>query len=404
MKKYFLLFVLALFTTTLFAQSTKNRLVVVDKAGNCQGYVIDRVDSVFFDYIEDNAMIEIMLHDFDVSDPLNPKPIVSFTPSADCVKYRYDVMDKSAADVLVDEYMVAHHFEVNKGAFLNAGTDKQPIEVPTLIKDKMYTIVAMGYDKYNTPGSYQKLDFMLPEEKASVICNVDAAELNSLTITITPNELCKGYYMWLFAEGDAEETWIQWATNLQWKTEGDMVKYLGKDLLKDVTTQTWNELSPGSNYELWVQACNENNEYGDLVKLQVSTAKLGGDGVAEMSIEIGDYGFDKEGIKKIYYQMVKFVPNDQCAAHRDIIMTQGAFKSSYNNDENKLMDYMKSEKNPSYPPFLDDPSWNKYGVNEEKVYIEHETTYMVFSMSKNAKGEWGPLSKASFTTPKKPKK
>lgn len=403
MKKYISLLFLALFSITIYAQGTKNRLVVVDKAGNYKGFVIEQIDSVFFDNIIGNVSVDVAFNELDMENPDYPVPMVTFTPSEDCAMYRYDVLRKAAADELMDEYMIAHHFDIVKSAYNTEALQNVAADCPALEKGETYTIVAMAYDKYNTPGSYKKVDFTVPSGKASVKCVLDEAALNSITITITPDDKCAGYYVWLFAEGDAESTWSQWAANLGWKSEGDMVKYLGKDLNKGVQQLTWNNLIPGANYQLYVQACDKNNEFGDLVKFYIKTSQLGGEGIAEMTIEIGEYGSESQGRDKFYYQQVIFTPNDQCAAHRDLIMTESQFKGTHGGSEAKLMEYMKKEKNPSYPPFLDDPNWDKYGVNEVKQYIEHETKYVVFSMAKNAKGEWGPLSKATFTTPKKPK-
>ena len=402
MKKYFALLFLAFMSVTMFAQGTRNRLVVVDKAGNHQGYIIENVDSVFFDYIADEVNVYVNIESINVENPNEPKVSISFSPSNLCKTYRYVIINKVEADKLKDEYMVADFLK--EGAAVETSSFELQPDPSSLHKGETYTVVTMAYDKYNTPCTYSKVDFTIPSGKASVTATVDEAAHKSVSLSFTPNDLCTGYYVWLFVFGTPEDTWNQWAANLQWKTEGDMVKYLSNyELLEGTQKKTWNDLNPGTSYELYIQAIGENNEEGDLIKMNVTTAQLGGDGVAEMSIEIGDFITDIQGRDKFYYQMVKFIPNDQCAAHRDIILSEASYKASYNNNEDKLLEYMKSDKNPSYPPFIDDPYWDQFGVHEVKQSVEHETTYLVFSMSKNAKGEWGPLAKAQFTTPKKPK-
>lgn len=75
-----------------------------------------------------------------------------------------------------------------------------------------------------------------------------------------------------------------------------------------------------------------------MIIVPVTTKSLGGDGLAEMTIEIGEFGGDEENG---YYQWVTYTPNDQVAVHHDIIITKAAYETEEWGEEN-LLNYLRT--------------------------------------------------------------
>jgi len=201
----------------------------------------------------------------------------------------------------------------------------------------------------------KKLLFTLVALMASVCMNLQAATVDYtvdevgtdfITITFTPDADAAGYAICLFEAGTAEQQFAMFGPWMGFQTMGDMII------------------------------------------IPVTTASMGGDGEAVMTIQIGEFGGDEE---YGYYQWVTYTPNENVALHRDIIILESAYESEEWGMEN-LLNYLKQDN-----PF--DPYWDQYGVDEAQWNVEPNTWYIAFSIGKNAKGEWGPLAAVEFKTP-----
>ena len=168
---------------------------------------------------------------------------------------------------------------------------------------------------------------------------------------------------------------------------GDMIRSFGFNDT-GAATHTWENNYPGTNYEIYVQPWDVNGTYADMIVIPVTTKKIGGEGVAEMTIEIGDFGGSESG----YYQIVTYTPNDQVSMHRDIIIEKNS-----ENAENE--EYIKELLMTDMPG---DSEWNQYGVDVAYWTADPETEYIAYSMGMNINDEWGPLAKKEFKTPAAP--
>ncbi len=242
----------------------------------------------------------------------------------------------------------------------------------------------------------KKLLFTLVALMASVCMNLQAATVDYtvdevgtdfITITFTPDADAAGYAICLFEAGTAEQQFAMFGPWMGFQTMGDMIKAWG--ITKTETYQhTWNGQSPGKDYEIYVQCWDADGVDADMIIIPVTTASMGGDGEAVMTIQIGEFGGDEE---YGYYQWVTYTPNENVALHRDIIILESAYESEEWGMEN-LLNYLKQDN-----PF--DPYWDQYGVDEAQWSVEPNTWYIAFSIGKNAKGEWGPLAAVEFKTP-----
>ena len=221
----------------------------------------------------------------------------------------------------------------------------------------------------------------------SVDYNVDEVGTDFITITFTPNADAAGYAICLFEAGTAEQQFAMFGPWMGFQTMGDMIKAWGITYTAEAQ-YTWRNQSPGKAYEIYVQCWGADNVDADMIIIPVTTKKLGGEGLAEMTIEIGDFGGDEE---YGYYQWVTYTPNENVSLHRDIIITRDAYESEEWGEEN-LLNFLKADD-------LFNPYWDQYGVDEAQWNAEPGTDYIAFSIGKNSLDEWGPLASVEFTTP-----
>lgn len=221
----------------------------------------------------------------------------------------------------------------------------------------------------------------------SVDYTVDEVGTDYITITFTPNADASGYAICLFEAGTAEQQFAMFGAWMGFQTMGDMIR--GWGITKTESYQhTWVNQNPGSDYEIYVQCWDANGVDADMIIIPVTTQSMGGEGLAEMTIEIGEFGGDEE---MGYYQWVTYTPNENVSLHRDIIIELEAYESEEWGEDN-LIAYLKQDN-----PY--DPYWDQYGVDVAQWSAKPNTWYMAFSIAKNALGEWGPLAGVEFKTP-----
>ena len=221
----------------------------------------------------------------------------------------------------------------------------------------------------------------------SVDYTVDEVGTDFITITFTPNADAAGYSICLFEADTAEQQFAMFGPWMGFQTMGDMVR--GWGITKTESYQhTWTNQNPGTDYEIYVQCWDINNVDAEMIIIPVTTQQMGGQGVAEMTIEIGEFGGDAENG---FYQWVTYIPNENVSLHRDIIIELEAYESEEWGEEN-LINYLKQDN-----PW--DPYWDQYGIDQAQWSAKPNTWYMAFSIAKNANDEWGPLAGVEFKTP-----
>ena len=393
--------------TAMFAQSNiPYRFVIHGSNGEKTGMTIESIDSVSFKKLESEVGVDVQLHEINKDNPEDQYIVASFFPTPACKKYRFAVVPKVTSDMYrasiahMRAYFDGDEFlptmtESLKGATLGGFSFH-------LLPGIYYSIMVLSYDEFGIPSNAQTYDFQVPDEpivgNPSVDCHINDATATTITITFTPNADCAGYYTCFFEPGLAEKQFKQFAPMMGFACMGDMIKSFGQELHDKEFTITWDELAAGVDYDVYVQPLDANGNYAPMVTSVASTLKIGGEGLAEMTIELGEYSGDAE---YGYFQEISFIPNDQTAAHRDIVAKKSAFDNGTWTEES-LLDYMKHDKNPDYPDFIEDPDWDKYGVHTGHFPVTPGQTYYIYSIGKNIKGEYGPFVKKEFTAPDAP--
>ena len=366
-----------------------DRLIVQPKSGNPQGYAIDNVDSIYFDNVGDDVAATVTVNKVSTSST-GDTLWVAVTPTADCASYRITCMptvranaitSSAALDAYLNNINAARYYQ----GFTNAqmtGFD-QPFEAAS-----QYSLVTLAYDKYNTACKISKTDFTTPAAaligSPTVACQTTDSTTTTLSMKFTPNADCKGYAICLFEDGQAQQQFDQWAPMFGFVNMGDMIKQFSGTTYTTEYTNTWTQLAPGTEYEVYVLPMDANGNYAPMVIAHASTAKQGGTGTAMVTITIGNYVTTENG----NYQEVTYTPNDQTSLHRDMLITAEAYAQW---GEQGVIDYLKADNSK-------DPYWNQYGVDNATWNADPNTQYVACSIARNINDEWGPLAKVEFTT------
>lgn len=397
MKKLFTILALALATLTASAQTdVPNRMLI--KQGNEQrptikAFAIDKVQEVNFARVDGEIKAAIAFDSYVKKDDGQDMLKLAITRSESCESYCIDVLPANLAKLYDDDTMAAYFEQKNAKKMYEDFTSGELTGIE-LKGNTNYTVITLGYDQYGVPGETSRADFTTPKEQTvgtpSVTCKFDEITGTSFTVTVTPNADCGEYFLVQLGRGELEKQFEEWGARMGYANIGDMIKGFAWYGHKDVYTQTFGDLLPCTDYDLIILPTDVNGTYGDIITVPVTTAKQGGDGVAEMTITYQEVGGDAENG---YYLPVTYTPNDQTSIHHDLLIEKNFFNQNYTDES--LAALMKSDTNP-FNPY--DTYWNAIGVKNEKWNCTPGETYYAVSIAKNANGEYGPFAKVEIVT------
>lgn len=211
---------------------------------------------------------------------------------------------------------------------------------------------------------------------------------STFELQFTPNEAADSYYLCLFDHGTFEEQYAMWSAWMGFQAYGDMIKAWGLKR-QGVSVASWDKLAPNTTYDIWVQPCDAEGNYGEAQCFEVTTLGQGGEGLSEIAIEIGVFGGDENG----HYQEVIYTPNDQTAVYFDMICTHEWYEQE---GIDGVKAYLMEENDPTDPYFS---YYAHYDVDDALWMAEEGVTYHAFALGLNGKDEWGTLAEVVFTTP-----
>lgn len=401
MKKLFTIIFLALMTTSMFAQDNPNRMLVVQKDGNFNGYLVERLDSVVFKKVEGRIAADVVVNGFNPDGENGPEVGLTITKTENCVGFRIGLASKIMSNALIDDAAVANFLTKSGSQMYYENFEDALLSGMNMnfVPGVEYTVLTIGYDQFGIPCSSVKADFTVPEAELlgnpAVEWEVTDVQPKEITINMVPNADCYGFYICLFEPGLAEQQLNTFGPMMGFACLQDMIKAFSGQMYEGETPYTWTDLKPCSDYEIFILPVDANENYAEMVRATVSTQKVGGEGVAEVTIQFGEFINDPEYGT---VQQVTFIPNDDCAAHRDLVFSKAAFDDGTWTEES-VIEYMKNEKNPDYPPFYEDPYWDNYGIDDFYFKADVNTTYYGYTIGKNVNGEYGPVTKVEYTTP-----
>lgn len=389
MKKIFTLILTALLAVTAYAQTNPNR-VVINKADQSRtSIMLERVESITFAEIAGRVAADIEFQDYQVGET-GGTLTVGITRTPDCVAFKLDILPANYLTYLPTEADQASYVdEYNEDLYWQDFTSGQ-ISGLDLPADADYLVITLGFDNLGTPCSVSMVQFHTPKPaivgNPSVECTVDEVTPQTITFSFVPNEDTSGYAFCIYKTGEAEQQLAQWGPMFGFSTIGDMVRSWGIAQANDYT-YTYTGMKPNTDYELYIQPWDVNENNADYIVVPVTTGKLGGEGVAEVTITAGEFQSTEWGC----YQVVTYTPNDQCSFFRDMIIEKAAYESEEWGDAG-ILEYLKGDN-----PF--NPYWNRYTEDEAMWNADPATEYIAFAIGQNANGEWGPLARLEITTP-----
>lgn len=396
MKKIIASLALVMATTAVSAQDNPHRLIVQPKQGNPTGYLVERIDSIYFTKVNGRVAADVTVQSFTTGETGDTIRL-AVKKTAECKSFKITCVPTATAKALNTDAAVESYFNMYGG---ESYTDDFDNAVMTGFETEFqpnssYSIVTLGYDKYGIACTSQRADFSTPA--ADIVGNPSVSykilEVNQedFTIDFTPNDDCMGFYLCSFEAGTAEQQFEQWAPMMGFANMGDMIKQWSGQMYNDRKTQKWTQMTPGTDYEVYVLPVDENGHYGTMVIVPLTTSKYGGPGQATVDITIGEFGSQNGA----YYQYVTYTPNDQASLMRDMIIDKSVFQSSADwgyGSEDAILKYLKDDHDGQ------DPYWNRYGVDVAQWGVEANKDYIAYAIAQNINGEWGPLAQKEFHT------
>ena len=387
---------LAVLSLAASAQSQPNRLLVNEKSGATKSFRLGSVDSLSFQTIDGVVNAALTFKNF-TSGNSGDTIWVAAKKSENCVSYRIDVLPSARVKAYSD-YDIARYFDINSGSviyddFTNASLTGFET---TIYPNSKYTVFTLGYDRLNTPCDVSRIEFTTPNVEIKGNPNVECtytATQTEITFSMKPNSDVLSYYITIFPKGEAEAQFDQWAPMFNFANMGQMIQQFCGSYYSGNNTTTINGLTPGTDYELYIQPMDRNGNYADIVIVPCSTEKMGGSGKSIVGISIKD-DFSATGDGR-YTQTVVYTPNAETGLHRDMLIEKSVFndpQGEWKGSDNALIEYLQK-------PNEYDPYWDQYGVDEARWTVNPSTTYIAASIGMNANGEWGTLTKKEFTTP-----
>lgn len=392
MKKFFSIAALALAMSTGVQAQTDvvpNRMIIHSSVAS-KAYAVDHVDSISFARKEGEVKANLEFLRYEKNEDEGDIVYVKVTRTDPSSTFRIDVLPTNTAKQY-DDLTFARYFERMSGTQLAEDFSEGKLSgFPTeFTANTSYTVVTLAYDEYGVPCQVSRAEFKTPKVPTvgtpSVTYTVDETTSSSFTLTVTPNKDCAEFYWCQFEKGKAQEQFEQWGPMFGLSSIEAMIKQFSGRPYSEEATNTWNELAPGTDYEVAVLPVDVEGNFGDLVYIYVTTKGQGGDGVAQVDVTVGDY-VNNGGS---YVQTVTFTPNDQTALYHDAICAKDAYEK--NGGDKGFTEYLKEDNS-------QDPNWNQYGVDKYIFEATPNTAYYALALAKNAKGEWGPLTKHEFTT------
>jgi hypothetical protein len=210
-----------------------------------------------------------------------------------------------------------------------------------------------------------------PDEQTPMVeINVTEVTTTSVNVSFTPAEECASYYILLDTEASMEQWAMVFGVTLEQLIEEWSIERQGP------STNLWNELIPNTEYTIFVLSKNAAGENIQIDRQKVTTEVLGGEGVSVIDLQV-----------KVTSNTSVFVtatPNEETAEYHYILIEK-AYADSIGADSTMQIIHT-------------DP-YALYGIDEwEWIDLNAETEFYAIAQGKNAKGEWGEITKVEFKT------
>lgn len=376
-----------------------NNLNVHNSNGVTDRYDIDNLDSLTFKNVEGKVAADINIIDYSTT---YVKFDITRTPS--CKGFKLMCMDYTSILSLSSNDLAKYICEKTTETYYQ---DFENVEIKDLALDHNteYAIVTVGLDEYDLPCDVTKARFVTRAENLvgnpNVAVEVTKNELNEdnfcdFTLKLTPNSETSKYSIFVAEAGVTEYQYIMFRHMEGWNNIGDMIEGWGYEFKGNKSQQYPNEV-PGALYEVYIQAQDVNGTRAPYQVFKFRTQGLGGEGVAEVEIKLGEYVLaDWMNLETYEWelkpsQFFTFIPNDQTNAYRFDVMLEETYLSDIDGHQEELCS----------DPFMPTDGWFQYEQLTTDYQINPGLKCVAIAAAKNSNGEWGPITELYFTTPDK---
>ena len=376
-----------------------NCMTIHNSNGVLDRFDIDELDSITFKNIEGRVAADINILEHD-----NTSVKFDITRTASCEGFKLMMMDYSSIASLGTEDLL-YYLESNAGQTYYQDFEGVEIKDLALLPNTEYAVVTVGIDKYGLLCDIVKARFATADEnlvgEPKVTVEVTQNELNGdkkcdFTLSFTPNSATSKYSIFVAEAGVTEYQYIMFRYMEGWENLGDMVEGWGLEFDKKGSYQFTNE-TPGALYEVYIQASDVNGARAPYEVFTFRTQGLGGEGVAEVDIKLGEYVMAEWMNQETFEwelmpsQFFTFTPNDQTTAYRFDVMLETTYLSDIDGHQEELCS----------DPFMPTDGWFQYETLTTDYQINPGLKCVAIASAKNSLGEWGPVTELYFTTPDK---
>lgn len=395
MKKIILALAVAFSATFGYAQTNPERIILHKKDGSYAAFLAERVDSVTFPVLEGEVKANVSFLSYSPDEGQGDTLRVNVQRTSECWSFRLDVIPKLVADQLADDIFAAKYLEQNTTYTYNQDFLPGEIKALSLKEDAEYVVLTLGYDKYGAACGVSRAEFKTPkkavEGNPAVAAEVTDVQATQFTMKFTPNDDTYDYAVLCGESGTLQQQYQMFGPMFGLASFADMIWQWGAKSGVNFTDDTWTFTSLNSNteHEVFILPRDGNETFGEYTVVKVNTKKLGGEGLAGVSVTLGEYNYNTD--QGVHYQPVNFTPNDQTAAWRYSVV----LKANYDADPEGFKSEVAQDEDPSMPT----ANWYNYGAQSFWFEIEPNTEFVVLTAGKNINDEWSPVEVFEFTTP-----
>ena len=256
--------------------------------------------------------------------------------------------------------------------------------ISNLQRNYTYTAIAAAVDKYGNFGTPTRVEYTMPnypiQGAPKVEVNIHDQTYTGFQVDLIPNKDVKEYF---FLAGAIEPYFLGGLSIQQFVVLYGVDTSTRQGHTQETLNFKYSDFKPSTDYPLYIVMRDQNGQLTDLVTHTVRTADKGTDQEAHVSIEV----------KEITATSARVIvtPDENTSVFRDRLVEKEAYDSNQDNLQTVLEEMFNEEDSMGNPLLVeaDDWTWPE---------LKPDTEYYVFGRAKNAKSEWGPMTKTTFRT------
>lgn len=396
MKKIYSLCLSALVSASAFAQTQPDRVIVYEKSGNRTGFLAERVDSITFPKLEGSVAAKLAINKQIPGKDGNPDTLmVNIERTPNCTAYKLFSVPEVLANRLTDDAAMANYVDKNTDNLFFDNFENGQLVDPSWDADVKYILTSVGYDQYGIPCGVTRVPFKTT--KPALVGNpkvktvIDDIQIREFSCSFFPNQDVEGFAVVAGEAGTMQAQYEQFAPMMGFKNFGQMIKAWGYKDGEEETGHTWTKMTPNTDYEVFVQAWDKNGTFADCDTIKLKTKALGGEGVADVKVALGEYKLADWWGEMKPSQVVTYTPNDQTGSYRFIVELAKNYDANPESYKEQL---------PQEPP-MPMENWFFYEAMTTDYQIDPNTDFVVLTAARNGVGVWSEVKVERFKTPEK---